>query len=32
MPKSKYQQQSTPDALICHQQVGAERRGMGSIA
>ena len=32
VPKSNSQQKSTPDARICHQQVGAERRGAGSIA
>ena len=32
MPKSYFQQKSTPDAHICHQQVGAEWRGVGSIA
>ena len=32
MPKSNPQQKSTPDACICHQQVGAERREVGSIA
>ena len=32
MPKSNSQEKSTPDARIRHQQVGAERRGVGSIA
>ena len=32
MSKSNSQQKSTPDARICHQQVGAERRGEGIIA
>ena len=32
MPKGNSQQKSTPDAGIHHQQVGAEWRGMGSIA
>ena len=32
MPKSNSQQKRTPDACICHQQVGAERRGAGGIA
>ena len=32
MPKSNSQQKSTPDARTRHQQVGAERRGAGSIA
>ena len=32
MPKSNSQQKSTPDARICHQQVGAEQRGAGGIA
>ena len=32
VPKSNSQQKSTPDARIGHQQVGAERRGAGSIA
>ena len=31
MPKSKYQQKSTPDARI-RQQVEAEQRGAGGIA
>ena len=32
MPKNNSQQKSTPDTRIRHQQVGAERRGVGSIA
>ena len=32
MPKNNSQQKTTPDARIHHQQVGAERRGAGSIA
>ena len=32
MPKSNPQQKSTADALIRHQQVGAEWRGAGGIA
>ena len=32
MPKSNSQQKSTPDARTGHQQVGAERRGVGGIA
>ena len=32
MLKSNSQQKNTPDALIHHQQVGAERRGAGGIA
>ena len=32
MPKSNSQQKSTPDARICHQQVGVEQRGAGGIA
>ena len=32
MPKNNFQKKSTPDALIRHQQVGAERRGVGGIA
>ena len=32
MPKINSQQKSTPDARICHQQVGAEWRGAGNIA
>ena len=31
MPKSNSQQKCTPDALIRHQQVGAERRGAGAV-
>ena len=30
--KKNSQQKGTPDDLICHQQVGAERRGAGSTA
>ena len=29
MPKSNSQKKSTPDARICHQQVGTKRRGAG---
>ena len=32
MPKSNSQQKSSPDALIQHQQVGAELRESGGIA
>ena len=32
MPKSKFQQKSTPDARTHHQHVGAERRGARGIA
>ena len=32
MPKSNFQQKSTPDIRICHQKVGAEQRGAGGIA
>ena len=32
MPKNNSQQKSSPDALIRHQQVGAEWRGAGDIA
>ena len=32
MPNSNSQQKRTPDAHILHQQVGAERRGVGGIA
>ena len=32
MPKSNSEQKSNPDAHIRHQQVGAERRGEGTIA
>ena len=32
MPKNNSQQKSTPDACICHQQVGTEQRGAGNIA
>ena len=31
MPKSNSQQESTPDAHIRHQQVGAERRGAAAL-
>ena len=32
MPKSNSQQKSTPGAHTCHQQIGAEQRGVGGIA
>ena len=32
MSKSNSQQKSTPDAHICHQQVGVEWIGAGGIA
>ena len=32
MPKANCQQKSTPDAHICHQQVGAKQREEGGIA
>ena len=32
MPKNNSQQKSTPDARICHQQVGAECREVSGIA